>query len=107
MSKWVERALKIAARSTHKRHALGCLVMRGGSVVAQAANLGTRGRCSERRALKRQIDPDHYRGCSLLVVRSNLGCSKPCPKCMEAIASAGISNLYYYNAKGELEHQRV
>ena len=107
MGKWIEYAYKVAAKSPHPLHQLGAVVLRGSSVLDSAPNLHRRGRCAERRALKTRCDPNRYRGCSLLVVRANGGCSKPCAQCMQAIREAGIFTVYFTNKEGVLEEMRV
>ena len=99
VSRWIAQALKVASRSTHPRHRLGALVLRGGHVVASACNTGRWHRCAERRALRPHGD---WVGCTLLVVRLGGRCSKPCLGCQLAIKEAGIKEVFYVNEKGDL-----
>lgn len=103
----IEYALKVAEKSTHHQHQLGAVVFRGGAVVSTAANLERRFRCAETRALKKFYDPGRYKGASLVVVRSNRGCSKPCKRCMKHIRDCGIVAVYYFNWNGEIEKMKV
>jgi deoxycytidylate deaminase len=96
-------AMRLTRRSTHARHALGAVVVRGGAVLAAAANGGRKGQCAERRALRRGV----YEGASLYVARSNGLCSKPCDACVEAIRRAGIRTVWFVNANGQMDMWRV
>lgn len=96
-------AMRLTRRSTHRRHALGAVVVRGGAVLAAAANGGRKGQCAERRALRRGV----YEGASLYVARSNGLCSKPCADCQSAIKRAGIKVVWFVNADGQMDMWRV
>lgn len=94
MTRYVNLALRKLNLSTHPKHRLVAIVMRGGSVVAFAANRGAWGAHAEKRALRAAGDVD---GCTLIVVRDGLALAKPCLACQEAIRVAGIRKTYYSN----------
>jgi deoxycytidylate deaminase len=100
-------ALRLTRRSTHRRHALACVVVRGGAILSAAANGSREGQCAERRALRRKARYGCFAGAELYVARSNGLCSKPCPKCQAAIKRAGIKSVWYVNANGEMDMWRV
>ena len=100
-------ALRLTRRSTHRRHALACVVVRGGAILSAAANGSRKGQCAERRALRRKARYGCFAGAELYVARSNGLCSKPCGDCQRAIARAGIKSVWYVNANGEMDMWRV
>jgi deoxycytidylate deaminase len=104
----MQLALRLTRRSTHRRHALACVVVRGGAVLSSAANGSREGQCAERLALrpKRVLD-GAYAGAVLYVARSNGLCSKPCEECQAAIVRAGIRKVYYVNRIGKVDEWRV
>jgi deoxycytidylate deaminase len=104
MKRWFKLALKHSKRSTHKKHKLGAVIVRSGSVLSAAANLGAWHRCSELRAIKKKYD---YTGATIVVARSNMGCSKPCEKCQVFIKNAGIKTMGYINTDGVFVMERV
>lgn len=96
-------AMRLTRGSTHRRHAMACIVVRGGAILSAAANGGRKGQCAERRALRRGV----YEGASLYVARSNGLCSKPCPDCQRAIVRAGIKKVYFVDINGRMDEWRV
>lgn len=96
-------AYKVAARSTHKNHQLGAVVVRGGSIISFACNHAQWGKHAEARALRPHMDLE---GSTLYVVRRNWRCSKPCSMCASFIREAGVSTVVYIdeaqNPKKEL-----
>lgn len=101
MRRWLSLALKVSAQALHPQHRLGAVVVRGGHVLAKAANIarpldsGHRGH-AEVRALQ-QTDAT---GATLYVVRSNGRMSRPCPACWQAIRAAGVRQVIYLDANG-------
>jgi len=101
-------AHRLTRRSTHRRHALACVVVRGGAILSAAANGSRKGQCAERLALRpKRVLEGRFAGASLYVARSNGLCSKPCADCQEAIKRAGIKSVWYVNASGQYEEWRV
>lgn len=98
-NRWLVLAMKIARKSTHPHHHLGCIIVKGGSVIARAANLGRQGRCAERRALRPHQD---LKDAVAYVVRTNGGTSRPCCFCRAALQTAGISHVVFID-----EHRRI
>jgi deoxycytidylate deaminase len=104
MSKFLKIAYKMADRSGADNHKLAALVVRGGAIISSSTNLGRYGRCAERRALRPHLDLE---GCTLYVVRAKGYVSKPCGKCMRAIAEAGIKWVVYINELRQVEEVKV
>lgn len=101
-------AMRLTRRSTHRRHALAAVVVRGGRVLSAAANGRQQNSCAERRALRwKRASTGCFAGAELYVARSNGLCSKPCPSCRDAIVRAGIRKVYFVNRDGHLEEWRV
>jgi deoxycytidylate deaminase len=101
-------AMRLTRRSTHRRHAMGAVVVRGGAVLAAAANGGRKGQCAERLALRwKGASAGRFAGASLYVARSNGLCSKPCADCQSAIKRAGIKVVWFVNANGQMDMWRV
>lgn len=99
MRAYLDMARQEAAKSTHPKHQLGAIVMRGGAVLARAANTGRWHHCAERRALKHR---HHFKDATVLVMRANGGCSKPCAGCTEAMREAGIRMVVYVDRNGAI-----
>lgn len=98
MTAWVNLAHKISLRSTHPQHRLGAVIIRGGSVLATAANTERWHHHAERRALNACADPS---GATLVVARSTGGrLAKPCPACEIALRAAGIARVIYTTEAG-------
>ena len=94
MTRYVNLALRKLGLSTHPKHRLVAVIVRGGSVVAFASNRGAWGAHAEKRALRAAGDVD---GCTLIVVRDGLAMARPCRACQKAIRLAGIRKVYYTN----------
>ncbi len=105
--RWMALALKVASTSDHHKFKVGSVVFRGGSVISTASNCDKMYRCAETRALKKWVDKDRYKGANLLVVRHNMGCSKPCKRCMKIIEESGIDTVYYTDWNGEIQKLKV
>lgn len=99
MSSYIELAFKITRGSTHSHHHMAAVVIKGGCVMSSAYNLGKWHACCERRAIRPNIN---YRGATIIVVRKGGGISKPCSKCWDAIVTAGIKKVVYFNHAREL-----
>lgn len=104
MSKFLKIAYKMADRSGADKYKLAALVVRGGAIVSSSTNLGRYGRCAERRALRPHLDLE---GCTLYVVRAKGYVSKPCGKCMRAIAASGIKWVVYINELRQVEEVKL
>ena len=103
----MDRFLKIAfkmAQASDGNHKLAAIAVRGGSIISSSVNLGRYGRCAERRALRPHLDLE---GCTLYVVRANGYISKPCGKCIRAIAEAGIKWVVFINEDRKVEMIKV
>lgn len=97
MTRYLELATAVASESTHPRHQLGAVVVKGGAVLAKAANTGRIERCAERRALKQR---GCFKGSTVYVMRSNRLCSKPCPGCVAKLKAEGVRCVVYVDANG-------
>ena len=89
-------ARKVSERSTHPNHRHGAVVVRGGAVLAAAANSGRRGRCAERRALQR----NYFKDATVYTARSNGLCSRPCDDCVAALKEAGVRLVVFVDSNG-------
>lgn len=96
-ARYLALALKVAIESTHPKHAMGAVVVKGGAVLAQAANTGRRERCAERRALKHR---HCYLGATIYVMRLNGKCSRPCDDCLVRLREEGIREVVYVATNG-------
>lgn len=107
MTRYVNLALRRLSLSTHPKHRLVAVIVRGGAVVAFAANSGRWGRHAEVRALgafgsaRRDLD-----GAIMIVVRDGLALAKPCLACQGVIKEAGISKVWF-SAAGTLHAMNV
>lgn len=102
--RWIKLALKVALKSTHPRHLLGCVVVKGGAVVASAPNTLTWGAHAERRALRPTLD---LKDGVAYVMRSNRCTSRPCPTCWTALVEAGIHSVVFVDQSGNICKERV
>lgn len=106
-------ARKVAKRSQHHLHHMSAILMRGGAVVAAAANGARHRGHAEARALRPHMDA---RGCHLIIMRTNgnaralpaakpagpggFGCSRPCVRCIKKIQDSGIDRVSFVDADG-------
>lgn len=104
MSRWLSIAFKMAERSTHPKHQLAALVVKGGAIISAAVNLHRRYRCAEARALRPHLDLE---GATLYVVRANGRISKPCPNCARMIEKARISEVVYIDSMRNAVKEKV
>lgn len=114
MKRYVNFAYKVAKRSNHKCYQMAALIIRGGSVLSYATNM--RGKPdsfhkaghayghAEKRAILPHVD---FSGATLIVVRVNGGCSRPCPDCFNAIQGAGIKRIGYVNEDRQFVVEKV
>ena len=97
-------AIKIAKHSDHYQHKVGCVLMRGGTIISSAANSGYMH--SEHRAINVAWRSD-VTGATAVVVRirrnGTIGLSKPCKLCAARLAQAGIKRVVYSTQQGTLE----
>jgi deoxycytidylate deaminase len=104
MTNLFKLAYKAAEKSTHSKHHLAAVIVKGGSILSVAHNLQSWNSCAERRAIRKHMD---YRGSTILVVRSNKGISKPCAKCRLAIIKAGIKKVIYIDEDGDVVVEKI
>lgn len=109
--RWIKRAGRIAAVAYDGQHALGAVVVRGGSVLSVGANRPRQklhpdvvrhiphdawSYCAEEVALRQIVDG---KGATLYVARvtpgGNYGLAKPCEKCQSLIKEKNISKVVY------------
>ncbi len=96
MIRYLTIARKVARKSTHRHQQHGAVVVRGGAVLASAANSSRRGRCAERRALK----CNSFDGATVYTARSNGLCSRPCDACVAAMREAGVRSVVFVGNDG-------
>ena len=104
MKRWFKLALKQTQKSTHSKHKVGAVIIKGGAVLSAAHNRGAWWRCGELRAIKIK---GNYEGATILVARSNMGCSRPCIRCQKVIKEAGIKSMGYINKQGNFVLEKV
>jgi deoxycytidylate deaminase len=112
MKKMINIAYKATGNSTHANHQMAAIIIRGGAILSVAANTCGPGDlesykglyCCERKALRKHVD---YSGATLIVVRANGKCSKPCTKCAVLIKAAKIKRVVYVNMAGKLVTQKI
>lgn len=102
MPPWIKVAHKESANGVHHSHLLGAVIVRGGAVLAKAANRSPIH--AEVRAIKKAGD---CQGAVLFVVRRTLSMSRPCPNCMANIKNAGIKKIVYLDWHGEVQEERL
>lgn len=105
MTQYLKMGIKVAKQSRHAQHHMACIIVRGGAVLASAAN-GPAGRGhAEARAVRPHGD---YRGATAVVVRTNgRKTSKPCPHCAEKLKRAGVSYCVYTDSDGILKRVKT
>jgi deoxycytidylate deaminase len=109
--RFLARAASVAEASPHPRWSLGCIVVRGSSVIACAPNVqrnspnvleggpGTSWHAEVNALRKLTYQADRAEGAVLYVVRiSRTGkrrLARPCQRCFKAITAAGIKTIVY------------
>jgi len=99
VNRWIRIAYNVAQGSTHPKHKMGAIVVRGGRIISSAWNLAAWHRHAEARACYHKDDTD-LSGATLYVVRWKSTMSKPCASCMEAIRKARIKKVVYIDWNG-------
>lgn len=92
MSIYFRMALKLTKKSTHSKHRMAAVIVKGGAIIAKAANSGAWGKHAESRALKLAKSA---KGATIYVARECNKMSRPCEKCMRLIKTVGIKNIVY------------
>jgi pyrimidine deaminase RibD-like protein len=106
MPKFYRLALKMAYMCSTNRHRVGCIVARGGKIISMSHNHKIRH--AEERACSVPWASE-LEGATVYVVRPlydaqmgywapakiNLGCARPCPKCMEILKANKIKKVVY------------
>lgn len=90
-------ASELAARSDGA-HKHGCVIVKGGAVLARSYNTYFNGQHAEKSAIGCQWASE-LKGATLVVVRlrkdRKFGLSKPCPECEKHIRNCGIKKVFY------------
>ena len=102
MNRWMRTALSVALSSTHPRHKIGAVLVKGGAVVASACNLAERFKHAETRVLINRDGRD-LSGSTLYVARLNGRVSKPCEHCMASAYDAGVKKVVFTGFSGTTE----
>ena len=105
--KYQKIAQKFCNNSTHAKHKMAAVIIRGGAIIAKAANKGIWGEHAEKRALQSANDPRAFKGGIIIIARSNNKMSKPCEECFNLIKSAGIKKIIYLDWEGDLVIEKV
>lgn len=111
---WIEQARKESLYGRAKDQLVGCILIRGGQVIARASNLSrpygedNRGFHAEERVLRHRC----AKGCILIVVRSNSKgqrstMSRPCKRCYPLVQRSGIKKVVYVDWSGSVVVERV
>ncbi len=103
MNRYYNMALKLSSMSNHNKQKMGCVIVRGGAVLATACNLAEWGRHAEQRAIQFK----DLTGATLFVARHNDSMSKPCAKCMPFIIESGIKRIVYKDWNGHICIEKV
>ncbi len=79
-------------------HKHGCLIVKGGAIIAKGWNLYANDRHAEFNAINKPWHSE-LKGATIYVVRLRkeqaYGLSRPCPKCEALIRNAGIVKVVY------------
>lgn len=101
---WINHALKVSKKSSHPKHKMAAIVVRGGSLLSSASNLHLRYKHAEIRALRPHLN---LKGGTLYVVRKNGGNSRPCEVCWNSIVNSGINTVVFINEKKDIVIEKV
>lgn len=105
---WLRLAQKASKRSTHPKYRMGAVVVSGGRLLSLASNLSRRGRHAEVRALQklqRGRLPAAADGCTVYVMRSDAGTSRPCGFCRAILLHAGVDRVVYIDVFGNVRKE--
>lgn len=111
---YLRTAFKVALEGRHQHSKVGALLLKGGQIIAKAANMSrpygcmNRGYHAEERILK-NIDAT---GCVLVVVRLNKNdkkatMSRPCSRCWPLVKSSNVKKVVFINWDGKIEVENV
>lgn len=92
-------ALSRTNRSTHKKHQMAAVIVRGGAILSWATNKSSRGDHAEKRAIHRTKD---LKGSTIYIARRTGRTSKPCSSCFELIKNSGIKEVVFINEENEI-----
>lgn len=110
---FIRTAFKVALKGNHQHSKVGALLVKGGQIIAMAANMSrpfgcmNRGFHAEERLL-RNIDAT---GCTLVVVRLNskdkkATMSRPCEKCWPLVMSSNVKKVVFINWDGKIKVEK-
>ena len=101
--------VKAAYKSNHKQHRIGCVLIKGGSIISRGWNSSHIH--SEHAMLNRAWRQTDLAGGLVAIVRirkdGTLGNSKPCKLCVDRLIQAGIKRVLFSNSRGELEEMKL
>lgn len=111
----IRHACKQASKSIH-RHKLGAVIFRKGKIISKGYNKTNRGisdfggfwkgSCHAEIAALIHSRCD-LRGASIMVMRLNLRCSRPCAPCMAALKEAGLRTVFYHDVNSTLKAETL
>ncbi len=112
--RWIEQARRESLFGRHKDQLIGCILMKGGNVIARSSNMSrphgecNRGFHAEERILRHRT----AKGCTLIIVRSSRAgelstMSRPCKICYPLVRRAGIKKCVYIDWDGQVVVERV
>lgn len=124
MTRMTKLAVKVSELSTHKDHAHGAVMFKGGSVISIAANAsgysqfgGMQRRDHLHASMHAEIatltglPKGTTEGASILVVRVSsrnvLANSAPCDMCIACMKIAGIKRVFFSNQDGTIDEIRL
>lgn len=97
----VRMAIKACQKSRHHSHKLGCVIIKGGTIISAGWNIDVQHaeHTAINRAWRSNID-----GAIAIVVRirkdGSIGLAKPCITCLNRLIDAGIKKVTYTTNSG-------
>lgn len=104
----LKTAVKIAETSRKERFRHGVIVIKGGAIVATGSN--GRERHAEVVALNK-LWPSKRWGCSIISIRiridGSIGMARPCTECRKYLIANQVIKIWYTDAKGMMQMERL
>lgn len=99
-------ALKLTTQSSHKKHKMAAVVVRGGAILSKATNTPLWGGHAEKRALQ-CLNQIKANGATIYIARLSGGMSRPCAQCLNRIRTIGIKYIVYADWRGKLTFEKL
>jgi deoxycytidylate deaminase len=115
--KGIMLAMKQAQKSKHHKQLVGCVIIKGGSVISRGFNkikfhssTTTRGRCAEIDAVIR-CRSSNINNAKMYVVRvtpgGKIGLAKPCIPCQNFLRGLGIKKIFFTTNDGTIGSMKL